>query len=207
MRQRLRRVPMTAAMMALALVGAACGTETVQRADPPAEPSDVPLPDAGDSEAEDPDVNDSDAAFEVIAYQGEELLGGSEFTFNSVLAQGKPVVLNFWAAQCPPCLTEMPWYEAAWQEHGDSVLMVGVDVGPFTGLGSNEQGAELLDELEITYPAAYAVDNEPLRLYNVTNMPFTVVFDADGQIVDDHAGILVEQQIDDLFTQLAASVE
>lgn len=35
-------------------------------------------------------------------------MGGSEFTFASLLGQGAPVVLNVCAPQCPPCLVETP---------------------------------------------------------------------------------------------------
>jgi thiol-disulfide isomerase/thioredoxin len=143
----------------------------------------------------------------VVAHQGEDLLGGSEITFESLLSQGMPVVLNYWAALCPPCLVEMPWFQAAYEQHADSVLLIGIDVGQFTGLGTTEQGAELLADLDITYPAGYAVDDKPLRQHNVTNMPFTVFFDEAGTVVGNHAGIMTEQQIHDWFATLAAGAE
>jgi hypothetical protein len=94
----------------------------------------------------------------------------------------------------------------AWQDSDGSVLLVGVDVGPFTQLGTNEQGAELLSELGITYPAAYAVDDAPLREFSVTSMPTTVFFDGAGQIVDKHGGLLSEQQIRGWFATLSGDV-
>ena len=106
----------------------------------------------------------------------------------------------------PACLAEMPWFESAWQDSDGSVLLVGVDVGAFTQLGTNEQGAELLSELGITYPAAYAADEVPLRQLSVTSMPTTVFFDGAGQIVDKHGGLLTEQQIREWFTTLSGGV-
>lgn len=158
---------------------------------------------ASDGETSAEGLPDEDS-FTVVAHQGEDLLGGSELDFGSVLGQGTPVVLNFWAAQCPPCRVEMPWFQAAYEDHSDSVLVVGLDVGQFTGLGTTEQGAQLLADLDITYPAAYAVDDEPLREFNVTNMPFTVFFDGAGEVVGDHAGVMTEQQIRDWFATLVA---
>lgn len=141
--------------------------------------------------------------FPIVVYQGADVLGGSEVDFNALLGQGKPVVLNFWAAQCPPCRVEMPWFEEAYRRHRDEVLLVGVDIGPFIGLGSNEQGRALLDELGVTYPAGAAVDDRPVRQYRVIGMPTTVFFDADGNQVGSHSGLLVQDQIDEAFRRLA----
>lgn len=145
----------------------------------------------------------AEAEFDVVPYNRPDVLGDEELAVSSLLGQDTPVVLNFFAAQCPPCLAEMPWLQAAADRFDGDVLLLGVDIGPFVGLGSNEQGAQLLQDLEITYPAAYAVDDAPLRQLGVVSMPTTAFFDADGRLVDSHPGILTEGQIQDWFEQLA----
>ena len=40
--------------------------------------------------------------FDVVAYTGQEILGGDEINFISLLEQDKPIILNFWAGNCPP---------------------------------------------------------------------------------------------------------
>lgn len=146
-------------------------------------------------------------SFMVVAYQGDEVLGGEEVAFDSLLGQGRPVVLNFWAAQCPPCRAEMPWFEAVWQRYQDQVLLVGIDVGPFIQLGSNEQGARLLEELAISYPAVYAIDDRSLRRFEVLGMPTTVFFDQDGQVIGKHTGIMAEHEIEERFRELAEGAD
>lgn len=141
----------------------------------------------------------------IVAYHGADELGGSEIAFQSLLGTGRPVILNFWAAQCPPCRAEMPWFQAAYERHGAAVLLVGVDVGPFVGLGSNKQARVLLDELAITYPTARAVDDELMREYGLVAMPTTIFFAGDGSIARNHAGLLTQQEIDEAFAELAAS--
>ena len=37
---------------------------------------------------------------------------------------GKPVVVNFWATWCPPCLREMPWFEEVYRKNGGSSLII-----------------------------------------------------------------------------------
>ena len=56
--------------------------------------------------------------------------------------RGRPIVLNFWAGLCPPCRAEMPNLQAFYEKFGDQVTLLGLDVGPFTGLGSNQNGEE-----------------------------------------------------------------
>ena len=70
--------------------------------------------------------------FQIVAYQGGEELGGDSIALSAVLAQGKPVVLNFWAGLCPPCRAEMPEFQEVYDEFRDRIIMVGIDLGPFT---------------------------------------------------------------------------
>ncbi|MBI4493403.1 MAG: TlpA family protein disulfide reductase [Chloroflexi bacterium] len=142
--------------------------------------------------------------FSLVAYQGARELGGQESTFARVFEQGKPVVLNFWAGDCPPCRGEMPAFQKVADEYQGKVLVVGVDVGVFTLLGTHDEARHLLAELHVHYPAAYAVDATPLRLYEIRSMPTTVFFDAKGQVVDVVAGMLLEAQLRSKIQKLAA---
>lgn len=140
--------------------------------------------------------------FELVAYQGEDLLGGREAKFSEVFEQGKPVVLNFWAGGCPPCRVEMPSFQAVADEYEGRVVFVGVDVGLFTGLGDHESARKLLDELDIRYPSAYAVDASALRQYEVTTMPTTVFFDSRGRVVARRTGVVTEGDLRGVVDQL-----
>jgi len=133
--------------------------------------------------------------FRIVAYQGEDVLGGHESKFSHVTSQGKPVVLNFFAGQCPPCRAEMPGFQKVADEFGGKVIFVGVDIGPYLQLGSHEDAQRLLAELKIRYPAGYAPDSSPLTKYQILGMPTTVIFDASGKVVDRNTGILTENQL------------
>src|SRR5687768_5893892 len=87
--------------------------------------------------------------FSLFMYQGADQVGGEEINFSQAIAQGKPVVLNFWGGSCPPCRAEMPDIEAVSREYGDRVLFLGLDVGPFLLLGTRQEGQALLEELDI----------------------------------------------------------
>jgi thiol-disulfide isomerase/thioredoxin len=85
--------------------------------------------------------------FQISVYQGQDVLGGEQVDFSGVVGDGKPVVLNFWAGLCPPCRLEMPDLQEVHEEFGDQIVLVGVDVGTFTGLGDEQEGRALLQEV------------------------------------------------------------
>ena len=131
---------------------------------------------------------DGAADFPISLYQGSETLGGLEINFSDL--QGKPVVLNFWAGLCPPCRAEMPGMEAFHQDYRDRVTLIGVDVGEFMKLGSQDDARHLLTDLGITYPAGYTTHDGVIADYGVLSMPTTVFIDADGGIYRKWSGVL-----------------
>ena len=126
--------------------------------------------------------------FRFSLYQGEEELGGRELSLSDL--RGKPLVLNFWAGLCPPCRLEMPDLQEFYDQFGDRITLFGLDMGPFTGLGSNRQGRELLEELHITYPAGFTLDGQVIIEYEVLGMPSTFFITADGAIFRKWTGFL-----------------
>ena len=126
--------------------------------------------------------------FEFTLYQGTESLGEDNLNFSYL--RGRPVVLNFWAGLCPPCRIEMPEFQAFYEEFGDQVTLLGLDVGPFFGLGSHQSARDLLVELDITYPAGYPPDDGAVRSYKVLSMPSTYFITAEGMIFERWGGTL-----------------
>ena len=141
--------------------------------------------------------------FRIVAYQGDDVLGGHESVFSHVTSQGKPVVLNFFAGQCPPCRAELPGFQRVADEFQGRVLFVGVDIGPYVQLGTHEDARSLLVQLNIRFPAAYAVDSTPLTIYGVQGMPTTVLFDSTGKVAETRSGIFTEAQLRESLSRLA----
>lgn len=130
--------------------------------------------------------------FQLTIYQGADLLGSEKPKFSDVFSQGKPVVLNFYAGLCPPCRAEMPGFQKVYDESGEQFILFGLDIGPFIGLGSNEDGRRLLQELNITYPAGTTSAAGTVSNYGVRGMPTTVFLTAEGEILETHTGLLDE---------------
>ncbi len=140
--------------------------------------------------------------FEVVAYTGQDTLGDNEINFVSLLEQNKPIILNFWAGNCPPCRAEMPGFQSLYEAEADDFILLGVDVGPFTGLGSNQAAREFLREFNITYPTGFAKNSGPVRDYGVQAMPTTVFITLDGNITRNWQGFLSQDNLQAQLTFL-----
>jgi thiol-disulfide isomerase/thioredoxin len=138
--------------------------------------------------------------FTFTVYPAQNGLSGKTMALADL--RGKPVVLNFWAGLCPPCRAEMPDFQALHQQYGDRLTILGLDVGPFTGLGSVDQGKALIAELGITYPTASTQDTTVVGRYNVLGMPTTVFITNTGKVFRTWTGYLSKAQMDDLLQRL-----
>ena len=144
--------------------------------------------------------------FVIDVYQGEETLGGSEPQLSEVLARGKPVVVVFWAGQCPVCRREMPEIEEVSAHFEDQVIFLGVDVGPYTGLGTKDDARALIADLGLTFPIGSTPEPAVLRKYHVTGVPTLLFFTPTGERMDGFTGAMdankLRRAVEDL---LAAS--
>ena len=123
-----------------------------------------------------------DAAFWSLAFDRPE--GGR---LDMAALRGQPMVLNFWATWCPPCVEEMPEldrFHQAWSPRGWQVIGLAVD-GP-------SAVRRFLQRLPVSFPIGLAcLDGATLgkALGNREGgLPFTVVLDGSGTIRHRKAG-------------------
>jgi len=142
--------------------------------------------------------------FAITMFQGQDLVGGQEVTLQSLVGP-KPIVLNFWAGLCPPCRAEMPDLQEFDEKFRDRALTLGIDLGQFTGLGSQEDAQDLLHDLGVTYPAGFTSDSDVIQKYRVLGMPTTIFIDTDGNIFNKWTGALngsiIEEKVLEMLAQ------
>ena len=158
----------------------------------------------GETTGETSAESDLEAApdFEFTLYQGEGELGATDLSMSDL--QGKPVVLNFWAGLCPPCRAEMPDFQAFHDENRDRLTVLGIDVGQFTNLGSQEDARLLLTDLGVSYPAGYTTDGTIMRRYEVLGMPTTVFINSRGEVFRNWGGILDHEKLQEIADEMLA---
>jgi cytochrome c biogenesis protein CcmG/thiol:disulfide interchange protein DsbE len=146
-------------------------------------------------------VSSSLPNFSLALYQGAEILGAQQPRFHDLLGK-QPLILNFWASNCPPCAAEIPEFEKVWRKYKGQVLFFGLDVGQFAGLGGPEDSRRELRSLGVTYPAAPAPDIAAVQGLQVRALPSTYFIDRDGAINKQWVGILNEKKLTELVEEL-----
>lgn len=108
--------------------------------------------------------------------------------------EGKVLVINFWATWCPPCLKEMPEFVALQNEYKEKGLQfIGI------ALDETEPVKEFIDSHKITYPVLLGGDQGMAIAHDLGNVvntvPFTVIVDKKGNIVQRQMGTLSREQL------------
>jgi thiol-disulfide isomerase/thioredoxin len=112
-------------------------------------------------------------------------LSGTDLDGNDVdLAdlRGRPVVVNVWWSQCPPCRVEQPDLNEAHDELGDQVAFVGINIRD----SSADAARSYVRGFEVPYASIYSADGAALLPFagtlNPRSIPSTVVLDDQGRI-------------------------
>ncbi len=103
--------------------------------------------------------------------------------------KGRPLLVNFWATWCPPCIEELPLLESIWIKNGPKILQV-------LGLAVDQPSAvrKFLARHPLTFPMGLAGLNGTelgRSLGNSMNaLPYSVLFNADGRMIAQKMGKL-----------------
>ncbi len=108
---------------------------------------------------------------------------------------GTPVLVNFWASWCPPCVAEMPDLERVHQLLGDEVVFIGLNLQE-----TNPAGAEaLIEQTGVTYLLGEDPDGAIFARFGGIGMPTTVLMDDQGQVVTTHTGVIFADDLEALI--------
>lgn len=103
---------------------------------------------------------------------------------------GEPLVLNFWASWCVPCRTEMPAYQQVFDEVGDRVRFLGVNVRD-----RRDDGLAFAADAGVRYPSIFDPQATMTADYDVFGLPTTIFIDERGRIVAQRTGELSAEDL------------
>ncbi|MBW3604606.1 MAG: redoxin domain-containing protein, partial [Actinobacteria bacterium] len=101
---------------------------------------------------------------------------------------GEPMVINFWASWCAPCVNEMPMLQRVADDV--DIRMVGVDY-----IDQADKAVALAEELGIRYPLVRDDQGAFGQQVGLLGTPTTLLVDGDGIVRRRLTGELTEAQL------------
>lgn len=114
-------------------------------------------------------------------------LYGKEIRTDSIRNQGKPTVFTFFATWCKPCLRELEaiheLYDEWQKETGVKLIAISIDEAH-----NINKVKPLVDEQGWNFDILLDTQRELMRALGARVVPFSIIVDGSGKIVDRHNG-------------------
>ncbi|PHS37711.1 MAG: thioredoxin [Sulfurovum sp.] len=119
--------------------------------------------------------------------------------------EGKVIFLEFFGHKCPPCLASIPHLNKLQAKHKDKFAIVAIEVQGY----NNAQTVKFAKEKGINYivvaeeKASELVSYIQQRAQWKGSIPFLVALDTKGDVQFVQAGMLPEESLEELISQLS----
>jgi cytochrome c biogenesis protein CcmG/thiol:disulfide interchange protein DsbE len=114
--------------------------------------------------------------------------GGEPLSLESL--RGKPVVVNFWATYCMPCLQEHPALVEGARRYSSKVQFLGIVYDD-----DEEKARGFLQKRGASYPSLMDDGGKTAIAYGVGGVPETYFIDATGKVVSKWNGPLTPDDL------------
>ncbi len=98
--------------------------------------------------------------------------------------RGKPVLIDFWATWCPPCVESMPHLESLYEEQRNTLHVYAVNLRE-----NREKVQQFLQQHELDLPVLMDEQGKVAQQYHVRSIPQTVLIDAQGVVRQVYIGL------------------
>jgi cytochrome c biogenesis protein CcmG, thiol:disulfide interchange protein DsbE len=126
----------------------------------------------------------------------KRLDGGGRLDLASLRGK-KPIVLDFWASWCVPCISEAKRLTAAQRRYGDRIAFLGVDTKDFA-----PDARAWRRKHGVTYPSVHDGEGKVLAKWGGLPIPRIFFIDRRGKVVGE---LVVEEDLARYLRQIAQS--
>jgi cytochrome c biogenesis protein CcmG/thiol:disulfide interchange protein DsbE len=112
---------------------------------------------------------------------------------------GRPVLLNFWASWCLPCVEEFPILAEALEVHAD----IGLAVIGIVYRDRSEAARAFGEQLGATWPLVMDPGERVARAYGVFGPPESWLIGPDGMVISRHIGPFTAEELAAELARLA----
>ncbi len=112
-------------------------------------------------------------------------LSGEEIKLSDLLGKG-PIIINFWATWCKPCVKELPHLDKIqkdYREKGVEVLAISED-SPW----SVSKVKSFVAGNKYTFTVLLDTNGKVLRQFGLLGTPYTLIVSSEGEILFKHFG-------------------
>jgi thiol-disulfide isomerase/thioredoxin len=158
----------------------------------PHDPVTPPQPDRGGVAPMAEVGNQTDGAIDAFWKSSFDTPEGTPLAMSSL--KGKPLLVNFWATWCPPCIEELPLLDSFYQANKDKSWQL-------LGLAVDQPSAvrKWLQSRPLSFPvgmAGFGGTELSKSFGNLSGgLPFSVVFGASGQLLQRKTGKLSPEDL------------
>ncbi len=131
------------------------------------------------------------------------LMDADENEYTIAQFEGQVRVVNFWATWCPPCLDEIPDFQAFHEKYEDQGVKI-------IGIALDEQGAEIVqpfvEEMNMTYLSLIDTTQKAATEFGgIYGIPTTFIIDREGMVRKKHVGYMSYENLESAVLPLLAN--
>ena len=113
-----------------------------------------------------------------------ENMKGKQVKLSEFLEKG-PVILDFWATWCEPCKKELPTLSKIQDSYKDSITVITISCDKPR---KKDKAKAYIKSNKFNVVNLFDTKKDVQKLFNVTNIPRTLIIAPDSTIIFDHTG-------------------